>query len=808
MFRVLEQLRLNFVHSARALRRARLLSASVVGILALGVGGNVAVLSVLDRLLFRAPSGVSNPDRVRRLYANAVRSDGQEFVSGNFSVPDFVDLARSVADSADVAAYSTSHDVPLTGAGVRIALGYVSPRFFTLLGVRPERGRLFGDDELSLTNASPVAVVSHALWARLYGSDSSLVGRRITVAGDNVTVIGVLQPGFEGITLDPVDVWLPLGIASGNRNTETRWDRDANFLELVARLREGAHASSIERRMTRVYQLAQQWKRRESRIIVAPILIARGPLPLLPQQEKSLKLATRLYAVSLAVLLVAALNVASLLMLRSIKRRHEMAARMAVGASHGHLFGLLAMETLMLAVLAGVAAALVGTWGAMILARQSDDAVWAASGLNIRMLLTAMTTSLLAAFGAGFFPARLTMKTNPMDALRLDSPSGDAMSSRLRSVLLVGQTALAVALITSAGTFLVSLRRVGTASLGFDHERIVSISLRPAGPPQASLVNDALAAVRALPGVDAVANSSSDPFPNRQMIRLASEPGKPTRLMSYNLVDAGFFETTGVKALQGRLFTPGDDEGSDPVAIVTRTAAKTLWGTPEVLGRCVFGFSDPTRCRKVVGIIEDLRGDLAEPPVGHCLIPLRQVGRDAGGVLLVRTRHVATDIDVAAIRARLASMPPTVSEARITRPGDRIERQLLPLRRASLLVGLFGVLTLVAVAGGVYGSVGYEISLHSRELGVRMALGATSASLVRSLLGVRLRHVGVGIVLGGFMVVLMGPFLQGFLFDQSRADLAILALVSATILMATVAASLKPALQIASIDPAASLRSG
>jgi putative ABC transport system permease protein len=168
----------------------------------------------------------------------------------------------------------------------------------------------------------------------------------------------------------------------------------------------------------------------------------------------------------------------------------------------------------------------------------------------------------------------------------------------------------------------------------------------------------------------------------------------------------------------------------------------------------------------------------------------------------------ATELDVAAIRARVAGMAATVAESRISRPGEGIMRQLLPLRQSSLLIGLFGLLTLLAIAGGVYGSVGYEVSLRSRELGVRMALGATPSSLVKSVLAVRLRQVCVGVVLGGAAVLLMGPFLHGFLFDESAADLGIYVVVSLTIVLSAAAASLKPALQIASIDPVVSLRSG
>jgi predicted permease len=543
-------------------------------------------------------------------------------------------------------------------------------------------------------------------------------------------------------------------------------------------------------------------------VLVAPVLVARGPMPLLPQQQKSVKLATRLYAASLAALLVASLNVAALLMLRAVKRRHEMAARMAVGASSGDLLALLTTETLMLGALAGMIATLVGKWGTILLERQSAAAVWAAPGLDFRIMVAAITIALLAALGAGIFPARVMMGTAPMDALRVEGSPGDAVGARLRSVLLVAQTALAVALITSAGTFLAGLRHVGEASLGFDYEQIVSVALRPDGPPSASVVNDALSAIRVLPRVASATSAAADPFPNRQMTRLSFDGSDQPRLTSYNMVDAGFFETAGIRPLSGRAFTAADGAGSEAVAIVTRTAVLTFWGTPNALGRCVFGFDDPTRCRRVVGVIEDLRGDLAEPPVAHCLIPMAQAGREVGGVLLVRMQGTATELDVAAIRARVAGMAATVAESRISRPGEGIMRQLLPLRQSSLLIGLFGLLTLLAIAGGVYGSVGYEVSLRSRELGVRMALGATPSSLVKSVLAVRLRQVCVGVVLGGAAVLLMGPFLHGFLFDESAADLGIYVVVSLTIVLSAAAASLKPALQIASIDPVVSLRSG
>jgi hypothetical protein len=417
------------------------------------------------------------------------------------------------------------------------------------------------------------------------------------------------------------------------------------------------------------------------------------------------------------------------------------------------------------------------------------------------MVTIAVGVALAASFAAGVFPALLMSRAHPVEALKLDVTSTDIAGVRLRTIVLIAQTALAIALITSAGTFLVSLGRIGESSLGFDYARLISVTLAPSGPSDPSVIAEGLSAIRALPEVEGVTNASADPFPERQMIRVASDaPGRPKLLLSYDLVDPAFATVTGIRMTRGRMFTLGETRPGGPaVAIITEAGAMRIWGTTNVLGRCLFGFGDPSTCRHVVGVAANLLSDVAAAPVPHCLIPLQQAGRTAGGVIVVRMRHDAEAADITAIRARITSLT-ALSQARVTRVAQRVELQMLPLQHATVLVGVFGLLTLLATALGIYARVGYEVSLRTRELGVRTALGATPASLARLLIGGSLTTVGIGIALGGTVIALAGPFLRGFVFDAAPADWRVFAVASLTVALFSLIAGWRPARRGARLD--------
>jgi hypothetical protein len=350
---VVEGLRDDLAFTIRALRRMPIFTATVVVTLAFGIGGNVATLSLIDRLLFRAPPGVADSKLVRRVYAQLSIAGDASYFSEHFSVPDFLALAAAVNQQADVEAFTTSRDLPLGDGRIRVTVGHVSAGFLSELGLHAARGRLFTAEENRIGDPRPVALMSHSLWTNAFGGDSAILGQTVTVDGTRVTIVGVLPRNFVGITLDPVDLWMPLAAAAMQGGEPSGWTRNAVFLELVARLRPGVQDAALEQRLTAIFRSAEPRRRRTARIVTAPLLAARGPVPLLPSVERNLSLAKHLYAVSSMVLLVAAVNVASLLLLRAVHRRREISIRIALGVSMRRLQAQLVIETLVLALGAG-----------------------------------------------------------------------------------------------------------------------------------------------------------------------------------------------------------------------------------------------------------------------------------------------------------------------------------------------------------------------------------------------------------------------------------------------------------------------
>jgi predicted permease len=801
---VVEGLRDDLAFTIRALRRMPIFTATVVVTLAFGIGGNVATLSLIDRLLFRAPPGVADSKLVRRVYAQLSIAGDASYFSEHFSVPDFLALAAAVNQQADVEAFTTSRDLPLGDGRIRVTVGHVSAGFLSELGLHAARGRLFTAEENRIGDPRPVALMSHSLWTNAFGGDSAILGQTVTVDGTRVTIVGVLPRNFVGITLDPVDLWMPLAAAAMQGGEPSGWTRNAVFLELVARLRPGVQDAALEQRLTAIFRSAEPRRRRTARIVTAPLLAARGPVPLLPSVERNLSLAKHLYAVSSMVLLVAAVNVASLLLLRAVHRRREISIRIALGVSMRRLQAQLVIETLVLALGAGIAAALVGWWGSMLLSVRLLPAMeWGASALDPRVLAIALALALVAAFIAGLAPSRLVKRARLGEVLRLEGGSMDRTGSKLRGTLLVLQTALSVALISSAGAFLLSLHRVGRADLGFDPNQLIAVTL--AGPADLGTAAVAAARLRALPFVESVANATADAFPGGQMTRFRPDEATSSvaSMSSYNVVDANFFMVAGTKTIHGRVFTKRDDAAAEPVAVITAAAAREFWGDRDPIGRCGYVFGV---CRRVVGVVSDVRGDLAEPAVAHFFLPLAQSGRVAGRVILARVRDNVTVAELAEVRRVLSSTLSARGGSRIARAGDRMDTQLKPLRAATALFGVFGVLTLMSMAAGIYGRVSYEVSLRFRELGVRVALGASGGSVVRLVMGAGLRQAAAGTALGLVIVVGTTGVTRRFLFDTSPLDPVVVMVVAFTVLVSAALATLAPASRAARLNPVDALR--
>jgi len=604
-----------------------------------------------------------------------------------------------------------------------------------------------------------------------------------------------------------VDLWVPLSARGPSNEGRSGWatNRDSRFLSLLVRLGPGQNRDRVLTRLSAQYAQSQRGFVSTAQIVSEPLLEARGSQSLGPIRDRSVSLATRLVAVALSVLLVTALNVAALFLMRAVRRRHEIAVRLALGMSRMRLASQLIVESMVLAAVAGTASVVVGWWGSTLLRTTLLSTVhWPASGIDRRIVIMAAVLAVVIGLAAGLFPV-FAARRYSANALKLDTSSVDRSGSRVRAILLGLQTALCVVLITFAGSFLQSLRNITDTNLGFDADKLIMIVGRIGGGTAAQ---DVAAAIQSQPFVSSVANAMADVAPDRARGRFAirGHPPVPDALIpSHNLVSATYFSTVGLTMVRGRPISAADVAGSEPVVVITESMAQAFWPSRDPLGECVFAVGNTDICRRVVGIVRDVRWQLAGAPAPHFYLPLAQFGGDPGRYWLVRTRGGVRPEDAAQIERIARGVDVT------SRPGVSVVRELLapqikPLRAASTLLLVFGLLALFLAGSGVYGLVTSEMSQRTRELGVRMALGAETRDVVRLVLASGTRVLAIGIVGGLVGAILGGRLIAAFLFNTSPYDPIVIGVVVVITAVTSLVAMVVPGIRAARLDPVAALR--
>ncbi len=818
--------------AARSLAGEPGLTAIVVVVIALGVGANAAMFGILDRLLLRGPEHVVAPDRVTRIYYSADVPGQGRFTAATLGYVAYVAVRDRTRSFAGVAAHTYVLDATIgrgESAG-RIRTAAATWDFFPTLGVKPALGRFYGEVEDRPGDARAVVVLGNGLWRRRFGGDADVIGRRVSIDGVAYTVEGVAPAGFTGVELERVDAWIPMSYRSATvaQDWPTSWD--AQWLKVVARLKPGVTPEQASADATRAFRAAYTG----DSAVVKSMRVAADPIWFDEEGREALRVtvARWLVGVSLIVLLVACANVANLLLARAIRKRREIAVRLALGIPRGRLFRLLLAHSLLLALLGGAAAlAVVPFAGRLVRSALLPDVAWTASPLDARVLLVAAGLTLLVGVATGLLPILQVGRGSLRDALRGDARDGGERGSRLHSTLAVAQAAFSVLLLVGAGLFVRSLRNARAVDLGVEPERVLavsadwprldtdglsldeSIALHKA--QRARFYPPALERARALPGVEAVALTIGAPFRSRfsQKLRIPgidSIPRLPGGGPYIQAVTDGYFRTVGLKLLEGRRFETGDRAGSEPVAIVSRTMARTLWPDGSALRHCLRtgpgdGPEEPP-CARVVGVVEDAhRFELRERPAMQYYVPFGQERGMGGTTLLVRPRGPAADA-IGTIRSSLAGVDPSVLWIDVERLSDSLDPQLQPWRLGATLVGLFGALALLIAAVGLYSLIAYMVASRTREMGVRQALGATPGRIVSLVLRRGIALAGGGIALGLLLAFAAAPRLGDMLFDASPRDPRVYLLVGATLLASAILACVLPARRASRVDPARALR--
>jgi predicted permease len=804
---------LDLQSALRGLFRSRAVALLAVGCLGLGVGTCAAMLGMLDVLLLRPPEQVRDTGRLRRVYFADTYSMMGERTSSVTSYPVFLDLEK-VRSFAALGAYVPVEVSLGRGEGARRARAVlVTPGFLRLLGVKPEEGRLFLEAEGLPGRPGFIALLSHELWRRGFGGAADIVGQPLVLGRDVYTVIGVMPRRFTGVDLAGADLWLPINAAGLLMGPDWATSRGSQFLQLVARL-GGSSPDAAAGEATTVYRAALAeagWRTAAARVRLGPIHWARGP-----EIYPGVRVATWLAGLSWLVLLVACANVASLLLVRALDRRPELAVRLALGAGSWRIARLLLLESGLLAAAGGLAGLAVFRAETLLLQRLIlPQAGPSLAGWTPRVLLILAVLTIVAALLSGAVPALWSRRVRLSPEIR--SGAREAPRSRLSAAVVSAQIALTVLLLAGAGGFVHSLDKVMHLDLGLDAGRVVvaTAGLEAAGYPPArvdEIFHSAAERLRPLPGVEKVGLAAGIPFfssfsPALAVPGVERLPELSTGGPYANAVSEDFFAATGTAVLRGRAFSAGDRAGSEPVAIVNQTMARLLWPGRDALGRCLRIDDEKAPCSVVVGVVEDARRQrLQEEATMQYYLPLGQAPAWlASRALFVRPAGEPESL-APLVRSAFHETAPDLPFIEVRPLSERLEPQIRPWRMGAEVLTLFGLLALGLAVVGLFGVVAHAMARRRYELGVRIALGAQW----RDVLGLALRQglfIGLGGAAAGLGLALAAArFLQPLLFEVSAKDPVTLGIAAGVVLLPALLASLASAYRVRAVDPAAVLR--
>ena len=797
-------------YAARVLRRGWGFTVVATLTLALGIGANAAIFSLVNGLLFRAPAGIADPDRlvqIARSYDSAPRWDNWSWPASEF-IRDEGDRVLS-----GVAGYSGASFVLGRGESVEPVFGqYVSGGYFPLLGVRPALGRLFDSRDEVAPGAHPVVVLSNRLWQRRFGGDPKVVGSTITLGDAPYEIVGVAPEAFVGSDILGAvpELWVPAmqrTLSSGG-TPFAEWG--SSWFYLVGRLEEGVGLEAAREEMDRIsLALREMWEPHDD----IRILLAQG-IGLAPEERaQGQRLSLLLGGIALLVLLLTCANVGNLFLTRASARTGEVGLRQALGAARGRVVRQLVTESLVLSLVATAVAVPLVVGVSRLLPSIFPLPLVASLAPDVRVYLFLAAVGVLAGLLFGAIPAWITSRSDVAATLRETGPRTSRGRTRLRDALVVGQLAISLGLVSAAALLGRSVLNARAADPGFDPDGLVVafVNLRAAGTytPEATVdfQTRLLAELAALPGVTRAALAGQAPVlggHSRRSVAPADRPEDPALSFEaeYTPVTPDYFETLGIPLLQGRTFrSPGEE--TEPVVVVNRALAELYWPGREAVGQEILaGGEEPARVIGVVGDVQmrSLRA-AANPGVYY---PYHQ---EPGGYLAL---HLTTTAGAAAmapgLRAAVARVDPRIPVTGITDLRDGLADSLADARTFGVLVTVFAGLALLIALIGLYGLIAQGVAQRTRELGIRMALGAAAGTLVRMVLARGLVLSALGLALGLGVSLALGRALQDILFEVGSAEPGILGGAALLLLAASMLATWIPARRASRVDAAVSLR--
>jgi len=787
--------------------------------LALGIGINTTVFSLANSVFLRQLP-VASPQNLVWIFSDR---------DNPTSYPEYLEYQQQTELFDGVMAYEwVGLNLGSNGQSERVEGTLVSGNYFDVLGVKAELGRTFLPDEDKTPGASPVAVISHSLWQSRFNSDPNVVGKSMVLNGVQFTIVGVAPHDFVGAEeAFPRQVWIPLMMrasvrpgpagAAGALN-----NRNMRNLDVMARLKQGVTLRQAQAGMNVVAgRLAQSYPESNRNFQIALYTAGNGR----PAFRSTLKPVTRiLLGVVGLVLLITCANVANLLLARAARRRKEVAIRLTLGATRTRLIRQLLTESILLAVVGGLAGLILNFWLVNLLTALKPAVplpVNVEFHTDWRVLTFTLLLSVLAGITFGLVPALQASKHDLVPALKDHSQQlGERRRMfSLRNVLVIGQVALSIVVLIGAGLFLRSLNHARAINPGFDAEHILTLSFNTAAQKYDAtkaeqFYQQLTNRVQALPGVQSVSLAQSAPlsyfyspaFSSPVFVEGHEPPqGEDPPFVGNNTVGPNFFRTLGVPLISGREFTDRDREGAPRVAIVNETLVRDLFPNTNPIGQRLRVLSRQPSSWEIIGVVKDSKyRSLGEDSMPYIFLPYLQNPQPAMA-LHVQTSGNPKEL-AAAVRREVQALDPNLPAFNVMSLADNIDISLLPARFGAVLLGVFGFLALLIASIGIYGVMSYGVSERTHEMGIRMALGARGRDVLRLVIsqGMWLALIGVGI--GAGVALGVTRLVKSYLYDVSVTDP--LTFIGIALLLTAVAllACYVPARRATKVDPLEALR--
>ncbi|MCC7003712.1 MAG: ABC transporter permease [Gemmatimonadaceae bacterium] len=789
-------------------------TAMVVLTLALGIGLNTAVFSVVEGLLLRPTPGVRDDASLVQLYRSY-----PGMLYGSNSVPHYLRLQERTTDVFEgVADFSfTSLNITVDERPMTVFAQMVSPNYFTLLGVTAARGRLFTPDETA-HGAHPIAVLSDGAWRSLFAADPAVVGKTIPVNGQPYTIVGVVPREFRGTVqlVEPV-LWVPLAQLEQVRPGvgPAIWESGNNYTDVIARLKPGVSVAQVESRMQAlmselIAELPDTYK--ESSITV----VRKAEVGIHPTMRGAqVGMSMAVLAVVAILLVIACVNVANLFLARARDRAREMAIRLALGARRSALLRQLLVESLVFSLVSGAVGLLVATWTISVVNRISlpvSIPIRPELSLSPTVLAFALLASVLTGVVFGLAPALQATRPALIPALKGEAPAGGGRS-RMSKGLVIAQMSLSIVLLVSAGLFLNNLRNATALDKGFVGDHLLLAELDPSlngysrGRTE-EFYRNLMDRLTTDPQVRSAAIVSDAPLGLSTSDRGVDVPGYvpaegESMSILYVSTTPGYFATMGIPLTKGRDFTARDDTASVPVLVVNERFVERFWPGQDALGKTV---RTRGRDHTIIGVVPTGKyRRLGEEPTAYMYFAQAQAFQSSMS-LVVRTA-VDPEAVIPLLRRETQTLDANLPVSSIRTMDGHLGIALMPARLTGMALALFGVLGLLLASVGMYGVMSYSVSQRTREIGIRMAIGAAASDVIALVMRQGLTLVLVGTVIGLLAALGAAKLLAGVLYGGNSIDPMTFTLVPVLLIAVAAVATFAPARRAATVDPAITLRS-